>query len=96
MRKMIAEHGERLLQAFHFEYEKDAVGVETEFQRGQFICWRLMLAMFYGEAIAGETIEAVSKKTRLSIPPSGPLSLDRQGYQGWDSGCHMGYIGKLE
>lgn len=96
MRQRLAEYGEQLLKMFHAEYEKNPVGAETEFDRGQFISWRMMLAMFYGEAIAGEIIEAVSKKTRLSIPPAGPLSPDGQGYIGWDSGCHMGYIGKME
>jgi hypothetical protein len=53
-----------------------------------------MLHTFYGERAAQEIVEQVSEKTRLSIPHGGPLSPDRQGYLGWDSGCHMA-IGKL-
>lgn len=94
--KVLAERGEFLLKAFHSEYEKDPVGLQTEFWRGQFIDWRQMLHIFYGDSAAEGMIEGVSNRTRLSIPPAGPLSDNGDGYIGWDSCCHMGYIGKLE
>jgi len=87
--QLIAERGEFLLKAFHDEYEKDPKGRETEFWRGQFTCWRNMLNIFYGESVAEEMTEAVSEKTRLSIPHGGAE------YICWDSGSHT-FIGKLE
>ena len=49
----------------------------------------------FGEKAAEGMILQVREMTRLSIPPAGPLAQDGQGYIGWDSGCDMGYIGKL-
>jgi len=94
-RKAIAEHGESLLKMFHDAYQANPVGTETEFRRGQFIEWRRSLPLFYDERTAEEMIEAVSEKTRLTIPHAGTLSEDGAGYMGWDSGCHT-YIGRLE
>ena len=96
LRKTIADSGEILLKSFHDAYEQNPVGAETEFWRGQFSCWKQMLNMIYGQSIAEPIILGVSKKTRLSIPPAGLLAPDGDGYIGWDSNCHMGYIGKFE
>ncbi len=93
--KVLAESGEFYLKAFHSEYEKDPVGPRTEFRRGQFTGWKQSLFILYSEAAAQETIEGVSNRTRLSVPPAGELSDDGKGYLGHDSSCHMGFIGKL-
>src|SRR5713226_5100932 len=90
----LLEHGKRVLESFHTSYEEDPVGTETEFRRGQFINWRYMLGIMFGERVAEEMILQVREMTRLSIPPAGPLAEDGQGYIGWDSGCDIGYIGK--
>jgi hypothetical protein len=34
--------------------------------------------------------------TRLSVPPAGPLSDNGKSYEGFDSQCDSGYIGKLD
>jgi hypothetical protein len=95
-KRAIAESGETLLKLFHDSYEKDPVCAETENLRGQFTCWKRMLLMLYNEAAAEEMILAASEKTRLSIPPGGPLAPDGDGYMNWDSYCHMGFIGRLD
>lgn len=94
--KALAEGGEFYLKAFHSEYEKDPAGPRTEFRRGQFTGWKQTLFMLYSEGVAEEIVEGVSNRTRLSVPPAGELSDDGKGYLGFDSSCHMGFIGKLE
>jgi hypothetical protein len=95
-RKLIIQSGEDLLKMFHEAYEKDPVGRETENLRGQFTNWKRMLLMLYSEPAAEEMIYSVSDRTRLSVPPGGPLAPDGDGYLMWDSYCHSGYIGRLD
>jgi hypothetical protein len=96
-RRLIAETGESLLKMFHTLYEKDPLGAETEYVRGQFTNWKRMLLMLYNEDEAEKMIYAASEKTGLSVPPGGPLADDGSGdYLGWDSYCHSGPIGKLQ
>jgi hypothetical protein len=96
-RRLIMETGESLLKMFHSLYEKEPLGVETEYHRGQFTNWKRMLLMLYNEDAAEKMIYGVSEQTRLSVPPGGPLADDGSGdYVGWDSYCHSGYIGKLQ
>jgi hypothetical protein len=95
-RDAIVASGELLLKMFHSSYEQNPTSVDTENLRGQFSCWKRMLLMLYNEAVAEEIILGVSEKAGLTIPPSGPLTPDGDGYIGWDSYCHMGPIGKLQ
>jgi len=95
-KRLLAEMGERLLKLFHTSYERDAVSPETENLRGQFTNWKRMVLMLCGDSFAEEMIYGVSERTRLSVPPGGPLADDGEGYMGWDSYCHQGFIGKLQ
>jgi hypothetical protein len=95
MERDLLERGKQLLEWFHAAYAKDPIGRETEFRRGQFTDWRHMLDLLFGRATAQRLTETASELTSLSIPPAGPLADDGQGYLGFDSGCHMGYIGEL-
>jgi hypothetical protein len=92
--KAILEHGRRLLEGFHSAYEKDPIGRETEFRRGEVSTWRQLLGTIYGQRIAQDLTEKISEATRLTIPHCGLLADDGDGYLGFDSGCHM-FIGKL-
>jgi hypothetical protein len=94
--KFLTEDGERLLNAFHYEYERSQTGPHTEFRRGQFAHWKQMLFMLFEESDAETIVLEVSNKTGLSIPPAGTLSPDKTGYEGPDSASHGGYVGKLE
>ena len=68
----------------------------TEFRRGHFIEWRHLVYFLFGERAGEQFVLRARNDTKLSVPPAGPLSDDGQGYLGWDSGCDMRYIGKLE
>jgi hypothetical protein len=95
MERALLEHGKRLLEMFHAAYAGEPIGRETEFRRGLFTEWRHMLDLLYGRGIAERLTEVVSKLAGFSIPPAGPLSDDGESYVGFDSGAHMGYVGKL-
>jgi len=90
----LVRHGEELLTAFHREYAQNPVGTATEYRRGKVAEWKQLLALLYGERAAEELILRAREGTRLSIPPSGPLSSDGQSYEGWDSFSDS-FIGEL-
>jgi hypothetical protein len=92
----LVRHGEGLLRAFHQEYRRNPVGAETEFQRGMVTEWRHLLDLLYGERITEELVLRARNKVKLSVPPAGPLTDDGNGYIGWDSGCDMGFIGRID
>jgi hypothetical protein len=92
----LIEHGETLLKYFHEEYAKNATSPATEFERGKVAEWRQLLNLIYGENTTEEIVLSARNKTRLSVPPAGMLTDDGKGYMGFDSGCDMGYIGKID
>ncbi len=83
----LVEHGKRLLESFHAAYASEPIGRETEFRRGLFTEWRHALDLLFGRAIAQRLTDTVSKLNGLSV--------DGESYVGFDSGAHMGYVGKL-
>jgi len=58
--------------------------------------WRHLLDLLYGERITEELVLRARNKVKLSVPPAGPLTDDGNGYIGWDSGCDMGFIGRID
>jgi hypothetical protein len=70
----LVEQGEFLLKSFHDEHQKDPLGVETEFARGELIGWRSTLHTLYRDC-AEDIVSRVVTRTRLQIPdgevPSG-------------------------
>ncbi len=92
----IVQHGGELLKAFHQSYERDPVGVETEFRRGMVTEWRHFLHLLFGRRITEKLVLLARNKVKLSVPPAGPLADDGEGYIGWDPGCDMGFIGKID
>jgi hypothetical protein len=61
-------------QSFHVEYEKDPVGRNTEFVRGELVGWRSTLHTLYHD-YAEDIVTRVVARTHLPIPdgevPSG-------------------------
>ncbi|MGD0566827.1 MAG: hypothetical protein ABSA78_00365 [Candidatus Sulfotelmatobacter sp.] len=70
----LVEQGEFLLKSFHDEQQKDPLGVEAEFARGELIGWRSTLHTLYRDC-AEDIVNRVVTRTRLQIPegeiPSG-------------------------
>ena len=66
--RLVAQ-GEFLLRSFHAEYEKDPVGCQTEFLRGDLAGWRDTLHTLYHDC-AEEIVDRVLAKTHLAIPDS--------------------------
>lgn len=94
-RRRVIAHGEYLLKFFHQDYADNPLSLRTENMRGQLTDWKRMVVLLYGESEGEDIIFGVSQTTGLSIPHGGPLSDDGSGYVGFDSYCHMGFIGKL-
>jgi len=65
----LVEQGELLLKTFHAESEKDPVGVETEFARGELKGWRNTLHTLYRDC-AEDIVNRVIIRTHLIIPNS--------------------------
>jgi hypothetical protein len=91
----LVRHGEDLLKIFHEEYARSPVSRTTEFRRGKVAEWKQLLALLYGESAAENVILRARENTKLSVPPSGSLSEDGQGYDGWDFCSDAGFIGKI-
>ena len=70
----LVEQGESLLKTFYVEQEKDPVGWNTEFVRGELIGWRSTLHTLYRD-YAEDIVTRVVARTHLTIPddavPSG-------------------------
>lgn len=80
--------GEFWLKAFHDSYAKDPVSTETEFWRGQIAGWKRTLVAAYGASTAEEIVLRASESAKLPVPHAGLLSLDKRGYEGFDSFSH--------
>jgi hypothetical protein len=91
----LVRHGEDLLRIFHEEYAQGPLSTATEFRRGKVAEWKQLLVLLYGEKAAESFILRARDNAKLSVPPSGPLSNDGKGYEGWDSFSDIGVIGKL-
>jgi hypothetical protein len=63
----LVEQGELLLKSFHDEHQKDPVGVETEFARGELLGWRSTLHTLYHD-YAEDIVNRVVVRTGLTIP----------------------------
>lgn len=63
----LVEQGALLLQAFHAEYDKDPVGCDADFLRGEFTGWRSTIHVEYHEC-AEEIVDRVLIQTGLPIP----------------------------
>lgn len=92
--KRLASYGAELLKRFHQEYEKDGTHRDTEYARGQVTGFRHLLAFMYGRRQSETIVDAASREAGYTVPHSGPMTEDGEGYYGFDSGAHM-FIGKL-
>lgn len=94
-KKAAIDHGEFLLKAFHYEYERKPATPQSEYWRGRFAEWKGNIVSEYGQSEGEDIIFGLSETTGLTIPPAGMLSEDG-GIMGMDSFSHMGPIGKLQ
>lgn len=63
----LVEQGTLLVTAFYSEYEKNAIGIKTQFARGELTGWRNTLHTVYHDR-AEDIVKRVVAKTRLPIP----------------------------
>ena len=70
----LVKQGADFLRAFHVEFEKNPIGKEVQFLRGEFSGWRTTLRTEYHDG-AGEIVDRVLTETRLPIP-AGEIGTD--------------------
>lgn len=87
-------HGAELLKIFHEEYNRNDVGLPTEYRRGRVAEWKELLRLIYGERNAESMVFGASKLAKLSVPHCGPPSDDGREYYGLDL-MHHNFIGPL-
>ena len=63
----LVEQGALLLEAFHAEYERNPIGHDADFLRGNFTGWRSTIHIVYHEC-AEEIVDRVLAQTHMSIP----------------------------
>ncbi len=74
--KRLTTLGESHLRRFHREYEKEPIGLNTEFDRGYFSGWRHCIETIYNARTTELILDVIQTNTGLSIPHCGTLDKD--------------------